>query len=139
MFLKYAFLADSVSFDAAGKLSAMGIFDVIYTRQFPTLHRDMALVIVVEGDISEKGDHKLEVELRDDKSNKLAGFDQSIALSPTRLTKTTFRAQLITKLQDMPFPSPGQYEFVFFINGRFLGRVVFALQKMQIKSSPGET
>jgi hypothetical protein len=137
MFIRYAFLADSAFLDAAGKLTATGIFDVIRATTFPTVHRDMTLVAYLEGSMSEKGDQKFLVELRDDGANKLASFDKTIALGPT-IIQSTLRAGVIVKLQDLPFQRAGQYEFVMFVNDRFLGRVTFTVQKVHVKEV-GET
>jgi hypothetical protein len=137
MFIRYAFLADSAFLDAAGKLTATGIFDVIRATNFPTVHRDMTLVAYIEGTVLEKGPHNLSVELRDDSANKLASFEQQISLGPT-IIHSTLRSGIIVKLQDLPFQKPGQYEFVIFVNERFLGRVTFSVVKLHVKEV-GET
>lgn len=49
MFIKYGFLADTITFDQLGKPSAIGIFEVIYAPKFPTIHRDMSLLANLEG------------------------------------------------------------------------------------------
>jgi len=134
MFLKNAFLADVVTSDATGKLTAVGIFDVIFSSAFPTVHRDMTLVVRLEGTPAEKGDHNLSVELRDHDANKIAQFGQKIALLPSNIDKI-LRAQVIVNLRDVPFRSPGQYEFVIFSDERFLGRVVFTLGKVKVKEA----
>ena len=41
---KLALLADTVTLDAAGKITAVGIFGIIFARRFPAVHRDMTLV-----------------------------------------------------------------------------------------------
>jgi hypothetical protein len=78
MFIRFAFLADSVTLDAIGKLSVFGIFDNIITSQLPAKHRDMVLVANFEGSIAEKGEHNISVELRDSEANKLNSFEQKI-------------------------------------------------------------
>ncbi|MBI1805349.1 MAG: hypothetical protein HY033_11575 [Ignavibacteriae bacterium] len=135
MFIRYSFLADTVTVDASGKLNAIGIFDNIFAAQFPSIHRDMTLVINLEGTVAEKGEHDLSVELRDDKANRLAAFDQKINIQNAAITKGSLRANVIFKLQDLPFQRHGQYEFVFFIDGRFLGRVLFIVQRVDIKKA----
>lgn len=137
MFIRYAFLADSAFLDAAGKLTATGIFDLIRTIKFPTVQRDMTLVAYLEGSLSESGPHKFSVELRDDEANKLASLEKTIAMGPTPI-QSTLRAGVIVKLQDLPFQRAGQYEFVMFVNDRFLGRVTFTVQKLHVKEV-GET
>jgi len=137
MFLKNAFLADVATADASGKLNAVGIFDVIFFSSLPAVHRDMSLIIRLEGAPSEKGDHELSVELRDDAANKLASFNQRIALTPS-IVRGNLRAQVLMNLRDVTFRTAGQYEFVIFINNRFLGRVTFVVQKVRVQEA-GET
>lgn len=132
MLLRYAFLADSASLDQASKLSAIGIFEAVFAPTFPTIVRDMTLVLNLEGTIAEKGEHKISIEFRDDKSNKLAGFEQKINLQNPAATQGVLRAGIITKFQDVPVQRAGQYEFVIFGDDRFLGRVIFTAHKIEI-------
>lgn len=135
MFIRYAFVADSVMLDANGKMSAIGIFDTIGAIQFPTVHRDMTLVANLEGNISEQGEHKITVELRDNDSNKLASLDQTVAFKSPETVQGNIRAGLIVKLQDLLFIKPGRYEFVLFGDDRFLGRVSFAILNIKTKTA----
>ena len=134
MFIRYAFIADSVMLDANGKMSAIGIFDTIGAIQFPTVHRDMTLVANLEGNISEQGEHKITVELRDDDSNKLASLDQMVTFKNPTTVQGSIRAGLILKIQDLLFQKPGRYEFVIFGDERFLGRVSFAILSIKTKT-----
>jgi hypothetical protein len=133
MFVRYAFLADTVSMDATGKISAIGIFDNIIARSFPTVHRDMTLVVNLEGTISERGIHKISVEIRDSDANRLIAIDQPITLGNPTITHGSLRAGVIIKMQDIPFQKQGQYEFVVFGDDRFLVRVPFMAQKITVK------
>jgi hypothetical protein len=127
MFLKYALLADTVTLDASGKATAVGIFDIIYAVGFPVLQRDMSLIALLEGTAAEKDEYKLTVELRDEKANKFASFEQTIKLAPTP-NRQVMRARVLVRIQDLPFVHPGEYEFVMFINDRFLGRTTFSVK-----------
>jgi hypothetical protein len=135
MFVRYAFLADTVSTDAIGKISAIGIFDNIMARNFPTVHRDMTLVVNLEGTTSERGDHKISVEIRDSDANRLIAIDQPITLGNPAITHGTLRHGVIVKMQDIPFQRQGQYEFVVFGDDRFLVRVPFMVQKITVKEA----
>jgi hypothetical protein len=135
MFLRYAFLADTVSLDAGGKLSVIGIFERILTTQIPCVHRDLTLVANFEGNISEKGQHKAIVELRDSKGNKLGAFEQQIGMEAPGVTHSSLTAGLILKMQDLPFQQAGQYEFVLFVDDRFLGRIPFLVQQLHVKKT----
>ena len=135
MLVRYAFLADTVTLDAGGKINAIGIFENVFAQNFPSVHRDMCLVANLEGSINERGEHKISVEFRDSDSNKLASIDQNIVLGNPKITHGTLRAGVVIKLQDLLFPRAGQYEFVVFGNDRFLSRVTFMVNQIQIKEA----
>jgi len=138
MFVRYAFLADTVSRDINGKISAIGIFDNIIAQSFPAVQRDMTLVIHLEGTINEKGEHKISVEVRDCDSNRLVKMDQSIVLGVPSVTHGILRQGVLIRMIDMSFPKKGQYEFVVFGDDRFLVRIPFMVQKMDIKEAGAE-
>jgi hypothetical protein len=133
MFVKYAFLAESATLDRDMKVSAISIFDVLKAGGFPVVHRDMVLVAQLEGTPGEAGDHKVTVELRDEKVNVLAKMELPIVLNSSKLVHGIYRAQILVKLQDLVFPSAGHYEFVLFLNERFLGRTTFTVVKTETK------
>lgn len=135
MYLRYAFLADFVTMDAGGKLSANGIFDVIHAVSFPMKHRDMSIVVNLEGSQSEKGPHKITIEFRDDQGNKILGLDQNIELGNSKVKHGNLRAGVLLRMQDIPFIKPGQYEFVIFCDDRFLGRIIFHAQKIEVQQT----
>lgn len=136
MFVKYAFLAESAHLDNTGSVTAVRIFDVVIAPSFPAVRRDMTLVIQLEGAASEAGEHKISVELRDDKSNKLTALELPIAMHSSKLVHGIFRSGVIAELHDLIFKQPGHYEFVMFLNGnRFLGRITFTVQKIQARGT----
>jgi len=135
MFVKYAFLAESAHIDAKGNITAVAIFDTVLAPGFPALRRDITLVAQLEGTASEAGDHKITVELRDEDSNRLAEMALPIALGSSKLLHGIFRSGVILQMHDLVFKNAGHYEFVMFVNGRFLGRVTFAVQKVQAREA----
>jgi hypothetical protein len=121
--------------DASQKMSAIGIFDVIFASQFPARNTNMSLVFKLDGTIAEKGKHNLSVELRDEKSNKLAEFRQDLEFQPPPNVQGKVSAQVIMRMQNLPFQTKGQYEFVIFVDDRFLGRVPLTIQQLIIKAT----
>lgn len=135
MYLKFSLIADSAVLAQGGKLTAVGIFDVIYSTKFPTIHRDMTLIAVVEGAASEKGEHKLTIELRDEDQNRVFALDQKFELKPIGPNKNILTARFISRLQDVPFKNPGPYEFVLFADERFLGRCRLAAIRVNVEEA----
>jgi len=73
-----------------------------------------------------------ELEFRDPKDKLLAEIKQSIGFTPKR-SKEFIRSNVIMGFRDLVFPLPGQYEFVFFIDERFLGRVTLDILQLEIQ------
>lgn len=133
MHLKFALIADVATVDALGKFSAIGIFDTIASLNFPMKHRDMNLLMSVEGTQSEKGEHTISIEFRDDDDNRILETKKLIELGNKNNTHGNLTAQLLLKLQDLPFTKPGQYQFVIFADQRFLGRLILTVQRIEKK------
>ena len=133
MFLRYAFLADAVTIDSSGKVTAVGIFDRIFAAQFPSLHRDMTIVAFFEGASHEQGEHKATFELRDDKANQLGIMTVGINLDQPGVANGSVRVGVVGKLQDIPFRNSGPYEFVIFVDERFMGRIPFLVQQLRVE------
>jgi hypothetical protein len=127
------FIAENVSFDVDRKLTASGIFDNILAPNFPAKHPRMCLVVNVEGAYSEKGLHPISVEFRDNDDNRIFETTQQIELGNPNITHGNLRAGVIFDLRDLLFKKPGEYQFVIFVDGRFLGRLLFTAQKFTIK------
>ena len=123
-----------MSLDQAKKVNAIGIFDNIFATNFPAAHRDMALIAKFEGTNTDKGDHKISVELRDDDDNKIVpSLDQNVVLGNAPITQGATSGGLVMRFQDLVFPKPGQYQFVLFGDDRFLGRVLFTVVKANVR------
>lgn len=136
MNLLYAFVADSAVLGADGKLTAVGVFDVIRATDFPVVQRDMSLVAQVAGSMDEKGSHKLRVEFRESMATtNLAVLDMPFSMETQGATQGILRAGIVVRMMDFPIPSAGQYEFVLFANDRFLGRVVVAAKRLVAEKS----
>lgn len=75
MELRFAHLADYVAVDSSGKLTIVGVFDIIWQSldkrpiPFPPFH----LVAAFEASIAEGADHQIEVRIVDDDENPVAG------------------------------------------------------------------
>ena len=130
MYLKYALLADHASLDSNNKVNIHGIFDTLFTPNFPVIVQSKFLVLKFEGSPTEIGNHKISVELRDNKANKINSFEQTLNVVAERPNTRGVRAGIIMAFQMLPFEKAGDYEFVIFLNDRFMGRVNLLLKKM---------
>ena len=65
MLVKFAFIADHVIQDAQGRHSYIGVFDVVFGKKFPTMYKRLSVAMGIEGNATEEGKHKLEIEVVD--------------------------------------------------------------------------
>ena len=130
MYLKFAFICDYASIDRSGKISACGLFEVIMTTAFPTVQPQFFLVGKLEATDHERGRHDLTIEWRDDQGNRIHSIDQEVKIENPGVTQGSFGAGFVVEFKGLQFPKAGVYEFVIFVDTRFLARVVFAVKKL---------
>ena len=129
MRLRFGLLAEYASLDSDGKISANGIYDILFATSFPILCPTAYLVLSIEGTLTEEGKHKISVELRDEQANKLQEITQAIEIGKMKIKINMVRADIVLKFQGLIFTKPGAYEFVIFGDKRFLGRIIFYIKK----------
>ena len=132
MFARYSFVADAAHVDPSGKVTALGIFDLIFAENFPVLHRAMSFIAMLEGTAREEGEHAISTEMRDDKGNSLAKFEQKINLVDSPTVKGIRRCSVVMNFHGLQFDRAGQYEFVMFSGNRFLCRTSFTVQQLKV-------
>lgn len=104
--------------DSGGKLNILGIYDTISAQQAPAVHQRCAIVIKMRFDRSERGEHRLRLNIVDaDGKPVVPTLDAPINISfPDAMPSAT--AQLILDLQNMRFEKFGEYSLDLAIDGR---------------------
>ena len=125
MKLKYAHLADYAGADVSGKLTLVGLFDVIWDQlrvrpvPFPQFH----IAAVFEAKVIEGTDHRVQVQLIDQqKRTVLQRFDGQIRFAPAG-RGGPLQAHLLLGFGPgtITVPDLGTYEFRFLIDGKDVG------------------
>lgn len=123
MNVRFAVLADYVNITHGGKINILGVFDFIYTTQFPTNLHEMQLVMRFEADISERGQQKeLQVLLFDQEGEKLLELNGRITLRDAKPGDLLLFNQVVT-LRNIPFQREGDYQFDIYIDGTLKSHV----------------
>ncbi|MEW6725117.1 MAG: hypothetical protein AB1331_09490 [Bacillota bacterium] len=116
MQIRHALLCDAANASSNGNLNALGIFNTIVARRFPATHPAMTVVVQLELHRWETGPHSLRVELVD--------ADGRPVLTPMEADSNTGPENLITnyifQLNNLTFPSPGDYAFEILVDGGHL-------------------
>ncbi len=112
-----AVLADYANISREGKLNIMGIFDTIFSPQFPATHPQAQLIIRFEADISEAETKKsLEIRLIDEDGKTLMTVPGEMVLGKAQAGEQLKSEGLVT-MNNMVFPRAGRYEFKILVNG----------------------
>ena len=126
MYLKYGLLADAVVPGAMGKKNIIGTFSTIFSQQIPCLHPSLSLAIRIEGNVSEIGQHQIEVGFVDADYRAIrdpvnANFNLEKEKVPIEGIPAAVEATI--NIQNLQLPKIGSYEFTIKVDGRHLGSV----------------
>lgn len=135
MRLTASFLADAAQV-TAGKLYVLGgAFDTITARSFPAVHRNVAVVLVVEvGPGDRNRDLPIHIELLDEDGAELGVESQGKLRvgAPSALPAgASSLVPLVSAFGNIRFPSPGGYIFRVSHEGAELGRIPFRVRQPQ--------
>jgi hypothetical protein len=131
MQVKLALLADSANISREGKLNILGVFDTIYTRQFPTKHPHMQLVMRFEASPEEAGRRcQVEVQLVTQDGRVVFRVPGSVDLVRRELGEMV-GVDHILALANISFEEPGRYTFRIAVDG-----VVAASVPLRVESMP---
>jgi len=126
MQLKFAHLADYVGVDAAGKLTIVGQFGLVYDQlkarpiPFPPFY----IVAVFQAHVTEGTDHQVRIHLvNSDGGPVLPPFEGQLKFAPSGKGKP-LQANLIVGFgPGLTVPDLGDYEFRFVVDGRDVGEL----------------
>lgn len=107
-----ALLADYANITDTGKLNVMGLFSAIQALTFPTVHPQMYLVIQFRATAGEYNrEFTLRIKLVNEDASKIDVITEGKARVPTPQNGQPVDLNFIMGLANIPFPTPGRYEF----------------------------
>jgi hypothetical protein len=111
-----------------GKLTIVGTFDTIISRNFPCVHPQLSVVIRLRFDIWEFANHSFRIETRD-----LDGEMNIEAINGNMEVKGVGNASAVSHLlfsiSNLRFENPGVVNFVLFIDDREIGSIPLYIRK----------
>ncbi len=124
---RYVLLADTAIEDKSGKLSIIGIFDRIQTKQFPAVHGSSVLVGNFEVLDPKIESITLNFLLEDSNGNVIGPKDVNMEIaSKAGLSSYNF----ILFLKTLPFEKDGSYKFVVTANSEPLCECPLTIEKI---------
>ena len=115
-------IADHVIHHADGKISALGLFQVIMVSKFPAQHRAMNVVIELSCGI---GPQSWSLTIKDPQREECFKFNGNVVLK-----NYADKHNIVVQIMDMKIGSEGEWHIQFAIDGDVLRTRKFFVQKV---------
>jgi len=118
-------LCDQIIVDEISKKKTLvGIFDLIYAKQFPAEHRPLSVYVRLT---DAEGQYAFRMDYVQVKTDKLLTHAEIPGVSITDRLKAH---ELIMQFPPIKIPEPGEYEFRLWANDCYIGRMKFTALKL---------
>src|SRR6266705_1021411 len=133
MRLLIAALADYANIATGDKLNLSGVFDIIWVRQFPSVHPLMVLALRMQFEWEDGGkSHTLQVIVQDQDGKQYANAAANIGLGPIEPGKRIVANQILT-FQNIQLVRPNQIAFRILWDGEEQQRVLLTIEPIPPK------
>jgi hypothetical protein len=112
----------------SGKLTIVGTFDTIVSRNFPCTHSQLSVVIRLRFDLWEFSNHQFKIETRD--------LDGEMVIKPIMgnvevkgVGNATAVSHLVFTISNINFKNPGLVNFVLYIDDKEIASIPLYLSK----------
>ena len=111
-----------------GKLTIIGTFDTIISRNFPCVHPQLAVVIRLRFDLWEFGTHSFKIETRDlEGGMSLETINGNIEVK--EVGNASAVSHLVFSISNLHFKNPGITNFVLFIDDKEIDSIPLYIRK----------
>jgi hypothetical protein len=112
----------------AGKLTIVGTFDTIVSRNFPCTHSQLSVVIRLRFDLWEFSNHQFKIETRD--------LDGEMVIKPIMgnvdvngVGNATAVSHLVFTISNINFKNPGLVNFALYVDEKEIASIPLYLSK----------
>jgi hypothetical protein len=128
--LKYFLLADHVIEDKQGKVSAIGIFDTVNSKNFPVSLRNS--YVVAKLSVYDSGIASLDLVFSlIDSEGITIGNENNITVTLPNSNLNERSSNIIVNVQGVPFQKEGIYKFILKYKNELLGETSFRVVKLR--------
>ena len=111
-----------------GKLTIVGTFDTIISRNFPCIHPLLSVVIRIRFDLWEFSTHQFRIETRDlDGEMRMETINGNIAVNG--MGNATAVSHLVFTISNLQFKRNGVVNFVLYIDDKELASIPLYIRK----------
>ena len=111
-----------------GKLTIVGTFDTIISRNFPCIHPQLSVVIRIRFDMWEFANHPFRIETRN--MNGEASMEPiSGNLDVREVGNSTAVSHLVFTIGNLHFKNPGAVNFILFLDDKEAGSLPLYIRK----------
>jgi hypothetical protein len=124
-------VADYANITREGKLNVMGIFNDIYSFNFPARHSSMHLVCKLGAELGEYGQTRdFTVKLLDDDGNQIMDVSGQFQIPKGERGRKP-EVNIILELKDVVFPKSGSYQFVILVDRDHKGELSLYVNQLE--------
>jgi hypothetical protein len=111
-----------------GKLTVVGTFDTIISKNFPCVHPQLAVVIRLRFDLLEFGSHSFRIETRDlDGEMSIETISGNVEVKGVGNASAV--SHLVFSISNLRFKNPGLINFVLFIDDKEISSIPLYIRK----------
>jgi hypothetical protein len=114
--------------ESGGKLTVVGTFDTIISRNFPCIHPQLSLVIRIRFDLWEFANHSFRIETRD--------LDGEMSIEPISgklevkgAGNATSVSHLVFTISNLRFKSSGVVNFALYVDDKEIASIPLYIRK----------
>ena len=130
--------ADYANITGDGKLNVMGVFNDIYSFNFPARHSTMHLVGKLGAELGEyEQTRNFTIKLLNEDGNPLMDISGQFQIPKGERGRKP-EVNLILELKDVVFPNPGIYQFVILVEKDYKCDLSLYVNKIEAPKPTGE-
>jgi hypothetical protein len=114
--------------ESGGKLTIVGTFDTIISRNFPCVHPQLSVVIRIRFDLWEFANHAFRIETRDlDGEMNIEPISGKLEVKGAGNASAV--SHLVFTISNLQFKSSGVVNFVLYIDDKEIGSIPLYIRK----------
>ena len=133
MYVKYGILADAAVPGAKGKWNLIGTFTNIWITDFPHTWPRFSILIRIEFDPREAGDHVCRVDFVDGTGTRLGGPPEFSFKIPSKNVDPSMPIvfEMAMEVNNLTTPEEGNYDFTVRVDGTYLYSIPLYVRERQ--------